>query len=53
MGELVSQLLRPDSPEMDPLTALIAAVKAEARANGLTDEMIDAELDAYNAEHRL
>ncbi len=53
MGELVSQLLKPDSREVDPLSALIAVVKAEARANGLTDEMIDAELDAYNAEHRL
>ncbi len=51
-GELVSQLLKPDSREVDPLVAAIAALKAEARANGLTDEIIDAELGAYNAEHR-
>jgi len=30
----------------------IAALKADARAAGLTDEDIDAELAAYNAEKR-
>ena len=53
MGRLVSDMLRPSDPETDPLAALIAAVKAEARASGLTDEDIDAELAAYNAERRL
>jgi hypothetical protein len=53
VGKLVSDLLRPSSPANDPLAALIAEVKAAARAGGLTDEAIDAELDAYNGENRL
>ena len=53
VGKLVSDLLRPSRPEDDPLGRLIAQVKAEARADGLTDEEIDAELAAYNAERRL
>lgn len=53
VGKLVSEMLRPTAPESDPLAALIAEVKADARAGGLTDEEIDAELAAYNAEHRL
>ena len=53
VGRLVSNLLRPSSPETDPLAAVIAEIKAEARAAGLTDEAIDAELAAYNAERRL
>jgi hypothetical protein len=53
IGKLVSDLLRPTSPETDPLAALIAEIKREARADGLTDQEIDAELAAYNAERRL
>ncbi len=53
MGRLVSDMLRPSNPETDPLAALIAVVKADARASGLTDEDIDAELAAYNAERRV
>ena len=53
VGKLVSDILRPPNPGMDPLAALIAEVKADARAGGLTDEEIDAELSAYNAERRL
>lgn len=52
IGKLVSEMLRPSSPASDPLAALIREVKADARAGGLTDEEIDAELAAYNAEHR-
>jgi hypothetical protein len=52
IGELVSAILRPEAPETDPLAALIAQIKAEARADGLTEEAIDAELAAYNAERR-
>jgi hypothetical protein len=52
IGKLVSDILRPSSPENDPLAALIAEVKTDARADGLTDEEIDAELAAYNAERR-
>jgi hypothetical protein len=53
IGRLVSDMLRPATPETDPLATLIAVVKAEARADGLTDAAIDAELAAYNAERRL
>lgn len=53
VGKLVSDLLRPDAPESDPLGALIAEIKADARTDGLTDAEIDAELAAYNAERRL
>ena len=53
IGRLVSDMLRPTAPETDPLAALIGAVKADARAGGLTDEAIEAELEAYNAEHRI
>jgi hypothetical protein len=53
IGKLVSEILRPSSAEEDPLARLIAETKRDARAGGLTDEEIDAELAAYNAEHRL
>lgn len=53
VGRLVSNILRPSSPETDPLAAVIAEIKAEAHADGLTDDAIDAELAAYNAEGRL
>jgi hypothetical protein len=36
----------------DPLLQAIADLKAEARKNGLTDQDIDDELAAYNAENR-
>ena len=52
VGWLLSGLLRPSSPEADPLAAIIAEIKTEARADGLTDADIDAELAAYNAERR-
>jgi hypothetical protein len=53
VGKLVSDILRPTAPEADPLAILIVEVKAGARADGLTDGEIDAELGAYNAERRL
>lgn len=53
VGELVSGILRPSSPERDPLAALISEIKADAAADGLTAEEIDAELAAYNAEGRV
>lgn len=53
IGKLVSEILRPSSAGGDPLAALIADVKSEARADELSDEEIDAELAAYNAERRL
>lgn len=51
MGRLVSRVLNP-CPGPGGLAQAIAAAKAEARAVGLTDADIDAELAAYNAERR-
>ena len=51
VGRLVSRVLRPRSGP-SPLADAIAELKAEARAAGLIDAEIDAELAAYNAERR-
>lgn len=51
MGRLVSRVLRPRSGP-SPLAQAITEMKADARAAGLTDADIDAELTAYNAERR-
>jgi hypothetical protein len=51
VGRLVSRVLRPRSGP-SPLAAAIAAMKSDARAAGLTDADIDAELAVYNAERR-
>jgi hypothetical protein len=40
-------------PERDPLIRAIAGLKAQAHAAGLTDEIIDEELAAYNAERQI
>jgi hypothetical protein len=49
VGRLVSRVLRPRAGP-SPLAQAIAELKAEARAVGLSDADIDAELVAYNAE---
>ena len=51
VGRLVSRVLRPHSGP-SPLARAIAELKAEARAAGLSDADIDAELAAYNAQRR-
>ena len=51
VGRLVSRVLRPRAGP-SPLAHAIAELKAEARAVGLSDANIDAELVAYNAERR-
>jgi hypothetical protein len=51
VGRLVSRVLRPRSGP-NPLAEAIAEMKADARAAGLSDADIDAELAAYNAERR-
>jgi len=50
VGRLVSRILREDTEAAwaEP----IAAARKDARAAGLMDEAIDAELAAYNAERR-
>lgn len=51
VGRLISRVLRPRSGP-SALALAIAELKVEARAAGLTDTDIDAELAAYNAERR-
>ncbi|MGA9865218.1 MAG: hypothetical protein WBQ75_02125 [Acetobacteraceae bacterium] len=51
IGRLVSRVLRPRAGP-SPLARAIAELKAEARAAGLTDVEIDAELASYKAENR-
>ncbi len=53
IGKLVSSMLRPESPGDDPLAVIFASIKSAARADGLTDAEIEAELAAYNDERRL
>jgi hypothetical protein len=51
VGRLVSQIARLyEGP--DPLAAVLEKTAQVAQASGLTDEDIDAELAAYNAERR-
>ncbi|MBM3567529.1 MAG: hypothetical protein FJX46_02095 [Alphaproteobacteria bacterium] len=52
VGRLVSRLVRPGADETDPLVAMLAEVKRRARAGGLTDRDVEAEIAAYNAEGR-
>ncbi len=49
-GRLVSRMLQPASVER--LFEVMEAMSAEAARRGLTDEILQAELDAYNAERR-
>jgi len=51
VGRLVSRVLRLRSGP-SALAQAIAEMKADARAAGLTDADIDAELAAYNSERR-
>jgi hypothetical protein len=51
VGRLISRVLRPHSGP-SALARAIAELQAEARAAGLTDSEIEAELAAYNAERR-
>jgi hypothetical protein len=50
IGRLIDRMVRPGAD--DPLAALLEATAAEARAGGLSQADIEAELDAYNAERR-
>jgi len=51
IGRYVSRVINPRA-HPSPLAEAIRELKAEARAAGLTDSDIDAELAAYNAERR-
>src|SRR5216683_8336070 len=50
IGKLVSSMLHPQSPGDDPLAVIFASIKSAARADGLTDEEIEAELAARSEE---
>ena len=49
-GRLVSRMLQPASVER--LFETMDAISAEAARRGLTDDILDTELAAYNAERR-
>lgn len=51
MGRLISRVLLPDTVGAE-LDRAFAEARAEARANGLTDEDIEEELRIYNSERR-
>jgi len=48
VGRMVSRMLQPRNVES--LFTAIAALKKDAHRRGLTDEIVDEELAAYNAE---
>jgi hypothetical protein len=50
VGRLVDRLVRPGAD--DPLVALLERTAGEATKAGLTEDMINEELAAYNAERR-
>ena len=50
IGRLVSRTLHHENVER--LTAAMDALAADAERRGLTDEILDEELAAYNAERR-
>lgn len=51
LGRLVSRWVR-DAGDPEALLAAIERLKADAHARGLTDQIVDDELAAYNAERR-
>ena len=51
VGRLIDRLVRPGAD--DPLIALFERTAAEAHEAGLTEDEINTELAAYNAERRV
>lgn len=51
LGRLVSRWLK-DAGDPEALFVAIERLKADAHTRGLTDQIVDEELQAYNAEHR-
>lgn len=49
---LIRHTARPPAGSVDRLFAAMDALSDDAERRGLTDEILDAELAAYNAEHR-
>ena len=52
VGRMVSELVGRKPLDRHPLHRLFAEIKNDARADGLTDEEIDAELKRHRAERR-
>jgi len=52
VGRMVSELVSRKSPDDHPLRRIFAQLKREARADGLTDKEIEAELKRHRAERR-
>ena len=52
IGRMVTDLVSPATPNADLLRIMIAQLKADAHARGLTDDIVDAELAAHKAERR-
>jgi hypothetical protein len=50
LERLVEHTFRPNGAEVERLFAAIDALKADAHARGLTDELVEAELAAHKAE---
>ena len=50
VGRLVDRMVRPGAD--DPLAAVLDAAASEARAAGMSEAEIEAELAIYNAERR-
>ena len=49
---LIRRTARPALAGVERLFAAMAALSDDARHRGLTDEILEAELEAYNAERR-
>jgi len=52
VGRMVSELVSRKSPDDHPLRRIFAQIKREARADGLTDKEMEAELKRHRAERR-
>jgi hypothetical protein len=52
IGDFVSRMVVPQAAGGDPLIALFHETQRAAVAAGLSEAEIDADLAAYNAEHR-
>ena len=50
VGQVVSRMLQ--APSAERLLQVMEEISTEARKRGLTDELLEAELAAYNAEGR-
>ena len=52
LKNLMLDFLQPGACSPDPIVAVMASISDQARASGITDEELDAELESYNVERR-